>query len=129
MGNIGGYGLDLQDSLEFVSVMSPGRPSMMMSDISQLKDALTIHFMTIRDAGSCFGHDHADILKGHIDSITTCRPSKMDSPQVDDENPAQIAVLPRAISRFAPRATFNPAPNWGNFSKSSPHLTYCLTCV
>lgn len=86
--------------------------------------------MNIRDADSFFGHDHAEILKDHIDRMTTSRPSKTDAHQIEAEGgPAEIAVLPRAISRFAPRATYNPAPNWGRFSQSSGRLTYCLDCI
>lgn len=85
----------------------------MTSNKFKLKDALTIHFMNIRDADSCFGHDHAEILKDHIDRMTTGRPRGTETSQPDGENTSQLAVLPRAISRFAPRATFNTEPNWG----------------
>jgi hypothetical protein len=112
MDYIGVSGLDIQDSLEFVSRKRHSR-TLMASNRSQLKDALTIHFMNIRDADSCFGHDHAEILKDHIDRMTTGRPGGKEASQEDAESPARLAVLPRAISRFAPRATFNPAPNWG----------------
>jgi hypothetical protein len=74
--------------------------------------------MNIRDAESMFGHDHAGILKDHIDRITTSRPRGTEASQVDAEGSTQLAVLPRAVSRFAPRATLNPAPNWGKFSQS-----------
>jgi len=73
--------------------------------------------MSIRDAESMFGQDHAGILKDHIDRITSSRPRDTEVSQVDAERPTQLAVLPRAISRFAPRATLNPASNWGKFSQ------------
>ncbi len=95
-----------------------------MTNRSQLKDALTIHFMNIRNAGSCFGHDHAEILKDHIDRITTARLKTRDPVQEDAESPAELAILPRAISRFAPRATLNPASNWGN-----SHLQFLIRCM
>lgn len=107
--------LDLQDGLEFVSSIKL-RQDLVTSNVSQLKDALTIHFKNIRDAGSNFEVDHAAILKDHINRIITGRLRVTEVPQVDAEGPAQLAelaVLPRAISRFAPRATLNPAPNWG----------------
>jgi len=81
--------------------------------------------MNIRHADSYFGHDHADILKDHIDRMTTGRPKAAETLQVDAEISTQLAVLPRAISRFAPRATFNPAPNWGKFFKPS----FCFDIV
>jgi hypothetical protein len=86
----------------------------MPPNVSQLKDAITIHFKNIRDADSNFQLDHAAIIRDHINRITTGRPRDTEVPQVDTEGPV---MLPLAISRFAPRATLNPAPNWGKFSQ------------
>ena len=71
--------------------------------------------MNIRNADSCLGHGHAEILKDHIDRMTTDDHWLAEAVVDDFECQAELAVLPRAISRFAPRATFDPAPNLGNF--------------
>jgi len=89
-----------------------------------------MHFINIRTTESGSGYDHADILKDHINCMAKCHPINTEEFQVEAEgDPAPIAVPPRAISRFAPRATCNPAPNWGKVSQPTFILIFNLTPI
>jgi hypothetical protein len=79
----------------------------------QLKDALNVHFADILNADSCVGGNHAAVLKQHIDGIVAGKESLMKPAPLPDIVTEWPAALPKAVARFAPRATFNPPANLG----------------
>lgn len=103
-------GLDIQDSLEFVSFPKTCL-SFLVPKMLQLKDAITMHFMNIREADSCFGNDHAELLKSHIDNIVAGRSLVRNINSQDPADP--LDMWPSAISNSLPRATINPQSDIG----------------
>jgi hypothetical protein len=91
----------------------------------QLKDALTVHFTNIREADSCFGHDHAELLMSHIKNMRIIRRRGAISPEDDAKSPDRLAMWPFAVSKFAPQATINPQSNIGEllqiYTRTSNH--------
>ena len=107
-------GLDILRNLETVSFPQETPKSLRSLICWQLKAAISKHFKNIHQSDTCFGADHAELLKRHIDQIASSSGMGPAPTPLPEKPKEQIVVYPWTGS-FAPRVNPFLANNIGKY--------------